>query len=71
MLSIMGLQVCVDPITVVSGTGETYGVSFGAPGGGAKADETNVFAESIFSFTQRSTGVTLNVKKKLARTYHM
>jgi hypothetical protein len=42
----MGLQVCVDPITVVSGTGETDGVSFGAPGGGAKADETNVFAES-------------------------
>ena len=68
MLLIMHLQVGIDPITVVSGTGETDWVSSGASGGGAKADDTDVFAESILSFTQRSTRVPLNVKKNLART---
>jgi len=63
LLFIMDLQVGIDPVTVVSGTGETDGVSSGASGGGAKADDTDMFAESILSFTQRSTRVTLNVKK--------
>jgi len=62
----MDLQLRIDPVTVVSGTGETDGVSFGASGGGAEADDTDVFAESILSFSQRSTRVSLNVKKKLS-----